>query len=442
MSTLFYVRKSTVVLTPALALLLAVGCGGGDTASGSGNSASGSTTADMTETESDTDSEGTTTDTDTTATATDTTPTTTTPTTAGPTTSDSETTSETSSDELLFDCGMIPKAAVDAEFEHTVEVSGGVPSYTITADGLPEGLELVPVTGFIYGAPTTAGSYDVTITVDDSGGNQEVNVCTINVNEKAHVDLTGLDTPCLLPGMSLLDYVVGGNGEDIVCSTPGGYGNGKIPEGVQVNADTCLTEGFVAETTYGTWAWIVAAEQSGATFYAPYCASQTNQAPGAYEITGTHQGGDHLVPATGTFKLDTPIKFDGEAEPSFLVENNCGNPCTYKSIAEFTGSPFGGGACADDADGCIGLCPLEPDQNEPDGDKQQECPSLQNFTGFRHELWAKGAPVPEDFTARPWIVSFLIHHCMSNNPADCEGNDNIIQNGKTNLEFSIIMNPE
>ncbi len=442
MST-FQPRTFTIhVLLPGLAVALLTACGGDDTASGSGVTASGSTVDPGTETESETDSDASSTQTDSDpTTATDTTPTTTPPTTEGPTTSDSET-SETSGDPLMLDCDMLPKAAVDADFESFFGASGGAPAYTYSADGLPDGLVLEGSTGYIFGVPTTAGVYDVNVTVEDSQGTQEMGVCTINVNEKIHADLSGLNTPCLGMGQSLLDYIVGGTGEDITCSIPGGYGNGKQPDGIQVNPETCVLEGFVAETTYGTWAFIVAGEQSGTTVYAPYCASQTNQAPGAYEITGTHAGGDHLVPATGTFSADTPIKFDGNQEPSFLIEHICGNPCTYNSIAAFTGSPFGSGACSDDADGCIGICPLEPDQNEPDGDKQQECPALQNNTGFRHEVWAKGDPVPEGFTDRPWIISFLFQHCMSNNPADCEGADNIIQNGKTNLEFSIIMNPE
>ncbi|MGB1014680.1 MAG: Ig domain-containing protein [Nannocystaceae bacterium] len=440
-----YNRPFSVLSLAAAHLLIAttalVGCGGNEGVSGSGASDSSSTTDPMTETTGETVTASSS-DTDTTMTTlTDTTPTTE-PTTIGPTTSESDTTTDTSGDELMLDCDTFPSAAVDADFTHIVSADGGVPSYSFSAEGLPDGISLESNTGYLSGTPTVAGNFDVTFTVDDSEGNQDVGVCSIVVNEKIYADLSGLDTPCLGNGMSLLDFVTGGTGEAITCSTPGGYGNGKLPQGVTINPDTCMIEGFVAETTYGTWTWIVAGEQSGTKVYAPYCASQLNQAPGAYDITGTHANGDHLVPATATFAPNSDVLFDGDTEPLFLIENNCGNPCTYKSIAAFTGSPFGSGACLDDMDGCIGLCPLIPDQNEPDGDKQIECPPLDNFSGFSHELWAKGDPVPAELEQRPWVISFQLHHCMSNNPADCEGDDNIKTNGRTNLEFSIIMNPE
>ena len=46
--------------------------------------------------------------------------------------------------------------------------SGGVPPYSWTATGLPPGMTINSTTGVISGTPTTAGTYNITVTVTDS----------------------------------------------------------------------------------------------------------------------------------------------------------------------------------------------------------------------------------------------------------------------------------
>ena len=57
---------------------------------------------------------------------------------------------------------------VDEAFSLTLEQTGGADPVTWTADGLPSGLTLAPATGVISGAPTQAGSSQVTVTVTDA----------------------------------------------------------------------------------------------------------------------------------------------------------------------------------------------------------------------------------------------------------------------------------
>ncbi|MEZ4381177.1 MAG: Ig domain-containing protein [Nannocystaceae bacterium] len=430
-------RRRALLLAAPCALLLAA-CNGDD--EGVGSSATYTTSATSTTSTSSTGSES---ESDTT--------------TASGSESDSDTTTTTTTgettavpDPLVIDCLEPPGAAVDADYSHSPEVSGGVPGYSWGADGLPEGLTINEFTGQISGAPTTPGDYAIDLTVTDSDGAVAMTTCPlVTVGDKLSVDLDGLDGPCITAGGSLLDYVSGGDGSGITCTTPGGTGNGKLPAGITVDAASCAIEGTIAETRFGTWAWIVRGEQSGVEIYVPYCATQGQQAADAYSIVGTHSGGagDELTPVSATFTPGEPLKFDGDGEPRFEVTTECGNACFYGYFYSVSSSPFGGGACQDDADGCYGLCPLIDDPNEPDGDKAVSCTLLPEMNlpkeGFAHEMWAKGDVPTEDFADRAWILQWGIDYCVSTSDVACTSKDNIIANGKdTNLEFAIIMRPE
>ncbi|MCA9660734.1 MAG: putative Ig domain-containing protein, partial [Myxococcales bacterium] len=370
--------------------------------------------------------------------------------------SDSDTTTTTTTgettavaDPLVVDCLEPPQGAVEASYSHTPEVSGGVPGYSWSAEGLPDGLAINEFTGQITGAPAAAGDYTIDLTVTDSDGTMAMATCPlVTVADKFSVDLDALDGPCITAGGSLLDYVSGGDGSGVKCTTPGGTGNGKLPAGITVGEESCAIEGTIAETRFGTWAWIVRAEQSDVEIYVPYCATQDQQAPDAYSIVGTHSGGagDELTPVSATFTPGELLKFDGDGEPRFEITTECGNACFYGYFYSVSSSPFGGGPCKDDADGCYGLCPLIDDPNEMDGDKAIGCTLIPEMglpkEGFAHEMWAKGDVPTVDYEDRAWILQWGIDYCVSTSDTACTSKDNIIANGKdTNLEFAIIMRP-
>jgi len=62
----------------------------------------------------------------------------------------------------------LPPGTVDQAYSTSLSASGGTPPYTWSCTGLAPGLALDPASGTISGDPTTAGTYDVTVTVTDA----------------------------------------------------------------------------------------------------------------------------------------------------------------------------------------------------------------------------------------------------------------------------------
>lgn len=75
--------------------------------------------------------------------------------------------------ELSIDCQDIPTAIVGQPYSFDLNVDGGLPPLTITAEGLPDGLT-VDNNGVISGTPTEEGTFDFRITITDGDGNVRV----------------------------------------------------------------------------------------------------------------------------------------------------------------------------------------------------------------------------------------------------------------------------
>jgi hypothetical protein len=327
-----------------------------------------------------------------------------------------------------IDCAEPPAAAVDAEYDHQLALvdDHGV-SWTWAVSGLPPGMTLAPLTGRLSGAPTEEGSFEIEVTVSHPEGDG-MGTCTIDVAPRLSIDFDALGGPCVTPDVSIEDFVVGGDGSPLHCTTPGGSGEGRLPTGIVVDPDSCAATG-TADDDYGTWAWITRVEQSGLRVPVPYCFTIEEQDPGAYTIVGDHSGGtdNALQPAMRTFVPGEPLAFGGDGDPLFVVTQDSALAAIHFHYAfNVAASPFGDCGRSD----CFGLDPSVVVMNG-DGDR----------VGFSHELWALGDPPPEELEDRPWVFTLRTFYCISDNETDC--NDaNYEANGNGELRFSAIFFPE
>ena len=75
--------------------------------------------------------------------------------------------------ELQIDCQDVPTAVLGQPYSFDLNLTGGLPPLTVTAEGLPKGLT-VDNDGVISGTPTEEGTFDFRITVTDADGNVRV----------------------------------------------------------------------------------------------------------------------------------------------------------------------------------------------------------------------------------------------------------------------------
>ncbi len=327
-------------------------------------------------------------------------------------------------------CGDMPAGALGAEYEHGFDVDPPDASGTWSVEGLPEGMAFSPFGGELSGIPTQEGSFEITVSLDGPDGTGEA-TCMLEVGAALTVDLSVLARPCLGPGDSVTDVLVGGDGSALTCATPSSNGAGTRPEAVTVHEETCEIEGTPTPEEWGTWVWITEVRQAGAVVHVPFCITQDTPPKDSFEVTMTRRGDvDALLePLLGSFSAGEPLVFGGEGDPAFAVTGGCGGgACFYGFSFSAGASPFGGD-CGQDS--CIGLGPsaiITDDGGAP--------------IGFSHELYAFGPPTPDGFVGRPFVMPWELTYCIADNDADCDGSESILANAGAHVHVSLLMMPE
>jgi hypothetical protein len=168
----------------------------------------------------------------------------------------------------------LPNGTAGQPYTQTLTASGGVPPYTWTATGLPNGLSLNATTGVISGTLLAAGSFPIPVRVTDSTPNSVVTLLqlTVALPPVPNISLTGIPgsskSTTQIPVQVTLDQpyqsditgqvslafapaITGANDPSIQFNTGGTTASYTIPAG-QTQAFTSSPVSFQTGTLAGT----------------------------------------------------------------------------------------------------------------------------------------------------------------------------------------------
>ncbi|MDF2457107.1 MAG: hypothetical protein K0R51_3100, partial [Cytophagaceae bacterium] len=143
---------------------------------------------------------------------------------------------------------------VGTAFSYAITASNTPASFT--ASGLPPGLSVNASTGIISGTPTTAGTYNTTVSATNAGGTAS-KALTITI-------ISGVAVPIISSASSATGTVGASFSYTITASnTPTSFGATALPTGLSVNSTTGLISGIPSAA--GTFTSTVSATNAGGT---------------------------------------------------------------------------------------------------------------------------------------------------------------------------------
>jgi hypothetical protein len=160
-----------------------------------------------------------------------------------------------------------PTATVGVGYgaQQAVTATGGQTPYSWSANGLPSGMSINSTTGAVFGTPTVAGTFNFTVTVQDSSSPQQtaskvLSITVVGATSTLTITTTSLNPPTATVG-------VGYGAQQAVTAiggqTPYSWSASGLPNGMAINATTGAV--FGTPTVAGTFNFTVTVHDSGSS---------------------------------------------------------------------------------------------------------------------------------------------------------------------------------
>src|SRR5205814_4949173 len=210
---------------------------------------------------------------------------------------------------------------VGVAFSYTITATNSPTSYNATvlpAGVLPAGLSVNTSTGVISGTPTTAGTYNVTISATNAGGTGSATL-TLTINPAKPVITSPLSATGQV-GVAFSYQITATN-------NPTSFNATGLPAGLSVNTSTGLISG--TPTTAGTSSVTISATNAGGTGSATLVITTNPAAPviqPPFTATGTvNSNFSYTISAT-----NNPTSYNATGLPANLTINTGNGKITGK----------------------------------------------------------------------------------------------------------------
>lgn len=195
----------------------------------------------------------------------------------------------------------LPTAILNSAYSQTLTASGGVTpySYTISAGSLPIGLSLDSATGVLSGTPTTANTYNFTVTATDSNyPSTESGSQSYSLVVSGALPISPSSLPAATVGTAYSQTVTASGGVAPYTYT---ITAGSLPTGLSLAASTGVISG--TPTTASTYSFTVTATDSiantGARAYSIVVSNAYPTLTSIIASTGA-SGGTNFTPGLGS----------------------------------------------------------------------------------------------------------------------------------------------